>query len=125
MHVQLTRATILDLLPGYLSGDASAETRTLVEAFAHTDPQVAKILAAGQQGLTELSAQPVPLGLEQQALTHARRRIRWQAWQLALAIVLTVAIGMLGWLGTFLAALFWVIYYRSRERLHELLFGQR
>ncbi len=39
----VTRAVIYDLLPAYFSGDASADTRTLVEQHLAADPELKKM----------------------------------------------------------------------------------
>ena len=39
----VTRDVIYDLLPGYFSGDASPDTRALVEAFFLTDPEFGRM----------------------------------------------------------------------------------
>ena len=120
MQVNITREIILDLVPVYLAGDASPDSKKLVEEFAQTDTQVASILAVGE---LELETQtPEPQNLEMETLIHTRRRVSHQAWRLALAIICTVLIASLGWLGTFLAIIFWAFYFINRNKLRELLF---
>jgi anti-sigma factor RsiW len=41
--MNVTRNVIFDLLPAYFSGEASAETRALVEEFFATDPEFARM----------------------------------------------------------------------------------
>lgn len=43
----LPRNVIMDLLPVYITGDASQETKSLIEEYAKTDLQIARIIAAG------------------------------------------------------------------------------
>ena len=43
----VTRDVVLDLLPLYQAGEASADTRALVDAFLAGDPQLARLAAAG------------------------------------------------------------------------------
>ena len=42
--MKITREVVTDLWPLYLSGGASADTRTLVETFLADDPELARIL---------------------------------------------------------------------------------
>jgi anti-sigma factor RsiW len=38
--MKITRDIVLDLLPLYLAGEASADTRALVEEYVQTDPEL-------------------------------------------------------------------------------------
>ena len=63
---QITRNIILDLLPLYLAGEASEDTRALVEEYLETDKELAKM--AKQTATFDLPKDvPVPLE-EDQAL---------------------------------------------------------
>lgn len=42
--MNVTREVIYDLLPGYFSGDISADTRALVEEFLRNDPEFSKMM---------------------------------------------------------------------------------
>jgi hypothetical protein len=59
--MKVTRDVILDLWPVYESGEASAETRALVEQFLRDDPEFAELvrsrtpLASRPQSVPELS----------------------------------------------------------------------
>ena len=44
MKMKITRDVITDLLPVYLSGEASADTKALVELFLKDDPEFAKLI---------------------------------------------------------------------------------
>ena len=70
----VTRDVILDLLPLYLADEVSADTRTLVEKYLETDPELADV--AEQSAAIELPEDiPVPLTMEDrmQAYREARR----------------------------------------------------
>lgn len=41
----ITRDVIYDLLPGYFAGEASADTRALIDEFLMTDPEFARMTA--------------------------------------------------------------------------------
>ena len=44
--MNVTREIVKDLLPLYVSGEASADTRTLVESFLREDPELARLVDA-------------------------------------------------------------------------------
>ena len=46
--MRVTREVIYDLLPSYFAGDASDDTRALVEAYFETDPEFARMAARFQ-----------------------------------------------------------------------------
>lgn len=68
---EVPRNVILDLLPAYIAGEASDESRALVEEYAQSDPQVARLIRAG--ALEPGSAPQVqpPEDLEAKALKRA------------------------------------------------------
>jgi hypothetical protein len=69
----ITRSVILDLWPAYASGEASHDTRALVDGFLRDDPELARQLR--EDPLATLEA-PLPApDLEMRALTRARRRL--------------------------------------------------
>lgn len=69
----ITRSIILDLWSAYASGEASQDTRALVDAFLRDDPEFARQLREDPLGPVE-SPTPTP-DLEMRALTKARRRL--------------------------------------------------
>src|SRR6185295_5930612 len=46
--MKVTRDVIYDLLPSYFAGDASDDTRALVEAYFETDPEFARMASRFQ-----------------------------------------------------------------------------
>ena len=72
---------ILDLLPLVRSGQASAESRQLVEHYLEANPQVARFAA--------LMPSPDP-SLELRALKCARKKVSHASWERAFAIVFTL-----------------------------------
>jgi predicted anti-sigma-YlaC factor YlaD len=74
--MEITRNVILDLLPLYLAGEVSGETRALVEEFLEGDPEMVKIV---EQSAALESAADVPAPLtkngELKAYGEARRRM--------------------------------------------------
>lgn len=88
--MNVTRDVVTDLLPVYLSGEASPDTKALVEEFLQHDPELARIAREGQieKGLG------LPRGegrcdAELQALSRTRGLLRRRGWLLALAIFFT------------------------------------
>ena len=115
----ITRDIVIDLLPLYAAGEASVDTRRLVESFIKDDASVAALLRALQssESLAEVGAAP-SAELERSAVNRTRAMIRRRSWTLALAIFFTLMPLMFGFDGTgitFLmvrdeprSALFWI-----------------
>jgi hypothetical protein len=86
MHV--TRQVISDLWPVYAAGEASDDTRALVEAFLRQDPEFARVLQ--EQGTERLLQQEIPRlppDQEVQALRRTKRLLQGWDWTLFLAIL--------------------------------------
>lgn len=134
--MNITQDVVTDLLPAYLSGEASTDTQTLVEEFLNKNPQFAAIVQAARRGLREPllpDQRSMSADLERQAVNRTRAVIRRQTSLLAFAIVLTLmplsfTLGAEGfrfllrdeprtavfWLP---AACLWFTYVRMRQRL--------
>ena len=85
--MEITRDVILDLLPLYLAGEVSDDSRALVERYLETDPALAKI--AEQSAIINLEEDvPVPLTTEDQmeAYKVAKQQMFWRIVILALVI---------------------------------------
>ena len=88
--MEISQNVILDLLPLYLAGEVSADTRSLVEKYLETDPELADI--AKQSMAFNLPEDiPVPLSKEDQmeAYKDAKRYMFWRTVILAVVISLT------------------------------------
>lgn len=89
-----TRDLITDLLPAYFSGEASADTRALVEEYFAQDPEferMARRLAAGLNTLK--SAAPAdPQDLEKRALMRTRAELRGKNISLGMVLAGILAI---------------------------------
>jgi len=85
------REVIIDLLPAYFSGEASAPTRALVEEYFRQDPDFEK-MARGTgsplESLRDVSASPDPVK-EKLALERARTIVETRSSFLWLAITYT------------------------------------
>ncbi len=80
------RNIILDLLPAYIAGEASEESRALVEEFAQNDPQIANFIRTGKLETDPISLNTVvPDDLEMKTIKHVRHSIRLQIWYVAFA----------------------------------------
>src|SRR4029453_17857458 len=90
----ITRDVIADLWPIYDAGEASTDTRAIVEEFLAADPEFAATLRAKPNingGVT------VPLDIEAASLKRTRNLVRGNSWLRGLrlvALVLTVFAGM-------------------------------
>jgi len=81
----LSRPVIVDLWPVYSSGEASAETRALVDAFLEGDPEFARQLRRDPLAAVEPPAPPPDT--ETRAFARARRRLRGYPWMLQMALI--------------------------------------
>lgn len=84
--MNVTRDVVKDLLAVHLSGDASPDTRALVEEWLRTDPELARL--AEQAGALHLpEAAPPTVG--KKALETTRKLLRWRMVLLGTAIYVT------------------------------------
>lgn len=148
--MNITRDVINDLLPAYFSGEASADTRTLVEQFFVQEPAFEKEARGAMGALQTLSqARTVPPDstLENVALKRVKRLLRLQTVLLALASTFTLNVASLSfsfevaggrtrvhWLALpgqrevvllILAAsvLLWILYALIRRRVRTRVLG--
>ena len=88
--MNVTREIVKDLLPLYVSGEASPDTRALVEAFLREDPELLRLadaLRAEELAPTrEPSASP---GAGRAALERTKTLLRRRTWLMALALFFT------------------------------------
>jgi anti-sigma factor RsiW len=132
--MNISRDVVKDLIPVYLAGDASADTRALVESYLKTDPELAlDVTAAGGTSLG-LPATPLPTA-EKQALDATRQLLKSRTSTLVVATLFTVlpltfafkgttitfflirdapAIGLAWWVT---AAIMWIWHVMIRRRL--------
>jgi hypothetical protein len=133
--VKVTREVVNDLLPVYAAGEASADTKALVEEFLRSDTEFAA-LVQNEQPL-ELLRQPVvaPPDREHQNLKRLKWLIQTQTWFLAVALLFTILplsikiedgaitffmLQRTPWLAAIywlIAAAMWLGYFRTRRRL--------
>jgi anti-sigma factor RsiW len=88
--MKTTRDIVTDLWPLYTSGEASADTRALVEEFLARDPEFARRLREAER--SNLLA-PQPLALEpdheMKTLQRTKRALVTKEWPLFFAILFT------------------------------------
>lgn len=82
----VTREVIMDLLPLYLSDEASTDSRALVQEHLENDPELARMAAQWKDRLPE--PPPVPVNHDAQAIAYqeAKRQIANRVITLAAAI---------------------------------------
>jgi hypothetical protein len=88
----ITRDVITDLLPVYESGEASRDTRVLVEEFLRRDAEFARLVKAGQAISSDpTTARTEPSShVEHAAVLRTRRALRRKSWTLALGVFFTL-----------------------------------
>lgn len=136
MTMTVTRDVVRDLLTVYLAGEASADTRRLVEEYLRTDPALAREVEAARAGTTGLPAVSAPHPtLEKRALEATRQQLKHRTSTLAMAVAFTLLpfsfvfkdsrvtfliirdapiIGLVWWAT---AAVMWVWHFSIRRRL--------
>ncbi len=131
--MKITRDIVKDLLTVYLAGEASEDSRALVEEWLRGDPALASQVERARAGRLPPVAPPPP-SAEMAALDRTRRRLRWRSILLGAAIYfstlpLSVTFGRGGYQGLLLhdwpsrvvalaiAAALWIGYWRTSRRL--------
>jgi predicted anti-sigma-YlaC factor YlaD len=85
--MNLTREVILDLLPAYLSGEASPATRTLVEEHMKEDAELAqRVRFLLTDNLVKATPPVLRPELELRSLRRTKSLLGWQRWLFGLGI---------------------------------------
>lgn len=85
--MNLAREVILDLLPAYLSGEASPATRALVEEHMKQDAELAQRVRILLTDTFTKAAPPVlPPELELRSLRRTQSLLSWQRWLFGLEV---------------------------------------
>ncbi len=131
----LSDDVIDDLLTLYLAGEASADTRALIEAHLETHPELAERAARSQAlELPETELDPNEKEREMKSLERTKKLIRLQSWLFGFAIFFSASLFSFGsfderglhWivLGSKVwpvyaaaAALCWTAWFAARRRL--------
>lgn len=91
--MEVTRNVIADLLPAYLSDEASKDTRALVEAYLKTDPEFARrVEAEWTQSLSLLKGTSFtpPPDKEKEAFERTKKYLKARPYFLMVAILFTL-----------------------------------
>jgi hypothetical protein len=83
--MQITRDIVRDLLPVYLAGEASADTRAVVEECLATDKQLRETLEASRTWSPP--SVEMPASLEEQSLERTRRLLGRKNFWLGFALI--------------------------------------
>ena len=133
MTESIPQHVILDLLPLYLEGEISDETRDLIEEYLKGNPQLAKLV---EQAKATLSLQETPAPLRKENEMEALKKVKKLMIQhnifLVLAVILTLMIGISyiflwdeprGAVAPFvfggLAAFFWMAFFVVNRKISE------
>ena len=88
--MDVKREVILDLLPVYLSGEASPATRALVEQYMQKDPELAqRIRLQWAENFAKVAPSTLPPELELRSLRRTRSLLSWQRWLFGFGIAFT------------------------------------
>ncbi len=86
--MNVTRDVVIDLWPAYASGEASADTKNLVEEFFQRDPECEHLLRDRQDAVAGgLVGESLAPDHERRTLSMTKRLLRRRTLFLALAIV--------------------------------------
>ena len=88
--MNVTREVITDLLPVYTSGEASADTVSLIDEFLRSDPEFGELIR--HEGTHTLTPFPVTVSpdLERRSLNQTKKHLRIRGVLLGLAIAFSV-----------------------------------
>ncbi|MBV6449896.1 MAG: hypothetical protein MHPDNHAH_00609 [Anaerolineales bacterium] len=132
--MKITRDVVTDLLPVYLAGEASADTRALVEEFLDQDPAFAKLIAE-QEPLQAPPSTQLSKETEMKTLEMTKNLLAKRSWYMGFAIFFTVLpLSIRGdeqgiywmWAGDpmipitsiAVAVLMWFLYARTNRKLN-------
>ena len=128
----VTRPVIIDLWPSYASGEASAETRALVEEFLRGDPDLARQLQ--KDPLAAIEPPSLPPDTEMRAFALARRRLSGYPWLLQMALLFSALafariVSDTSWdvsprqfiITAAIAAAFWIAFFVSLWRMRATI----
>ncbi len=134
--MNVTREVIIDLWPVYTAGEASADTRALVEEFLRQDPELAKVLQANiAPGLLPGHIPQLPPDQEAKSLNRIKQLLNVWNWSLFLAMLFSgLAFGRIisdtSWdvspinfiIMASIAIVFWVIFFVRIVRIRHQIY---
>ena len=101
--MNVTRDVIYDLLPSYFAGDASDDTRALIEAYFETDPEFARMAQRFQSLGERQRAEASPRDREREAFCSAREAVELPQKTRTMAL----GLGFASLMGFFVALATW------------------
>jgi hypothetical protein len=137
--VDVTREVINDLWPVYAAGEASADTRALVEEFLRQDPEFAGLVQGrGEEGFLRQEIPRLAPDGEAQALRRTKRLLRGWDWLFFLAMLFSCfAFGRIvsdtSWdvspvnfiVTAAIAGAFWVAFFTRLVRVRKSVYRTR
>ena len=87
--MKITRDVISDIWPLYESGEASDDTRKLVDAFLQDDGAFAKLLRESPASLRKDELPPLTRDRELKTVQMTKRLLQFRDWIFILAAILT------------------------------------
>lgn len=134
--MKITREVITDLLPIYQSGEASQDTRNLVEAFLKEDPEFARVVNAEPTSLLTENQPNLSKENEMKTLEKTKKLLKQRSFYMAIAILFTLSIFSINfdshgvhwtWIETPVIAVvffivgifFWVKYAKTNGKLND------
>ena len=138
--MRITDDVIADLLPLYTAGEASPDTRALVEEYLAANPALADVVKAASDERVQPIVDVPRESTERVALNRSRALLRRRSWIMGLAIFSTLLPFSVGSFDgadrdvTFfmlrdapavaasfaaVAVVLWTVYYRLNQRLRS------
>jgi anti-sigma factor RsiW len=131
--MKITRDVVTDLWPLYVAGEASPDTRALVDAFLAEDPEFARLMKEnGSRSLLSSAPPALPPDHETRTFASTRKMLRGLPWLRQLAILFSALafariISDTSWdvsprkfiIQAAIAAAFWIAYCVSLYRLRR------
>jgi hypothetical protein len=89
--MKIAREVIVDLLPVYVSGEASSATRTLVEEYLSQDPELMEqVLRLKSEDYLDFPEITVPPELAMRSLRRTKKLLTLQKWLFGPGLFLTI-----------------------------------
>jgi hypothetical protein len=101
MMSEVTRNVILDLLPLYLADEVSVDTRTLVEKYLESDPE---LLAIVEKSAAAKLPEDIPIPLKKEDQMEAYLQAKKYMMRRTLIWASLIALALFGIFGTALVA---------------------
>jgi anti-sigma factor RsiW len=89
--MKITQDVVRDLLPAYAAGEASSDTRLIVEEWLSRDPQLTELLKLMQEppalaSVLSETGSVLPPNHEKETLNMTKQSMKTQSWLMGIAI---------------------------------------